>query len=673
VRTHLDIQHSGTMGDADRTRMTFDQDATAHLMAVLTDLYADPQLAVIREYSTNGWDSHVEAGNTATPIEITLPTSFNNLFVVTDHGIGMSLETINERFSKYGWSSKRDTDEQTGSLGLGCKSALSLAGQFTLVSRHNGLRITVLITREADGAGTVQIVDTAATDDANGVTVSIPVANRASIAEKAQRFFGFWEPGRALVDGEDLGGRWFENVLDFDPSAIRVDPDVTITSKIGSSYVVMGGVPYPIDPEKLQPLGKWQVVARVPMGAVNFTPNREALHYTKRTSEVIADLEKFTYDILVRRIQGEIDACPTHAAAVRKRAELGESLNWRDGYYVRPHPVLSEMLENATYRGERIPKSIEIPRSREMSIEEVTPWAATTVHYKNMTDAINVTVFVTGFKGGAVPRPTKLRLGMWAEEMELEDGYAVFVEDLPHAHWFDESTIVDVETIRSIVLDDTVKAKIKRVNSTAGRRYSLIGSHKNLDNPADRPNCKVACWVEAQILVGTYSRESIYHVMPDGQACASVPKNQLEKFLAENPDVPHFVEWVKHEMDRRVAALSEWEIAKLAARSFEPPQGLRYLDPEQISDAELADFIRGARGSRDYSHGYHSIVNIARRLGLAPPSLPSTDVPERWRRMGDRYPLLRSGHGVSSADRDAIHEYLNALHFKRLCLQPSPY
>ena len=39
--------------------MSIDQSALSHIMNVLTDLYADPELAVIREYSSNALDSHI--------------------------------------------------------------------------------------------------------------------------------------------------------------------------------------------------------------------------------------------------------------------------------------------------------------------------------------------------------------------------------------------------------------------------------------------------------------------------------------------------------------------------------------------------------------------------------------------------------------------------------------
>src|SRR5690349_20945960 len=104
--------------------MTFHVDSIVHLMGLLTTLYADPELAIIREYSTNALDSHRQAG-VGLPIEIVLPSQFERTFIVRDFGLGMSEEELTDNYSEYGFSSKRETNEATGMLGVGGKSALA--------------------------------------------------------------------------------------------------------------------------------------------------------------------------------------------------------------------------------------------------------------------------------------------------------------------------------------------------------------------------------------------------------------------------------------------------------------------------------------------------------------------------------------------------------------------
>ena len=118
------------------------QENVAHIFSILRNqLYSNKVLAVIREYSTNAYDAHIEA-NVERPIEITLPTSFSPTFIVRDFGFGLSPDDVQNIFASYGASTKRNTNEQVGMLGLGSKSAFCYVNSFMIVSRHNGTEYT---------------------------------------------------------------------------------------------------------------------------------------------------------------------------------------------------------------------------------------------------------------------------------------------------------------------------------------------------------------------------------------------------------------------------------------------------------------------------------------------------------------------------------------------------
>lgn len=324
MKTHLDIKHEGTLGD-DRRQMTFDENSIAHLMSVLTDLYSDPALAVIREYSTNAFDSHRAAGH-ADPIEVTLPTTLEPSFVVADHGVGLSVDEILNQFSKYGWSSKRDTDDEVGMLGLGCKSALSLVQQFHLEAVKDGVKAVVLITRESNGAGAVQVIDTVSTDERNGVKVTIPINTWIpQFVEKAHNFYRFWDPGTVYVNGEEPTSIWAGadsdgKALDIAAWGVQsgnflIDPDIVLTDALERSYLIMGNVPYPIDAARFEyqmpgAANNAHYAIRVPIGCINFTPSREALHYTKRTLDALDTAKSFITSTVHLRAQSFVDASP---------------------------------------------------------------------------------------------------------------------------------------------------------------------------------------------------------------------------------------------------------------------------------------------------------------------------------------------------------------------------
>ena len=62
-----------------------------HIFNVLRNqLYSDKILALIREYSCNAVDAHVEVGDADKPIEVTLPNPLSLEFKVRDYGRGLN-------------------------------------------------------------------------------------------------------------------------------------------------------------------------------------------------------------------------------------------------------------------------------------------------------------------------------------------------------------------------------------------------------------------------------------------------------------------------------------------------------------------------------------------------------------------------------------------------------
>ncbi|MCJ8274205.1 MAG: hypothetical protein MJK04_33015, partial [Psychrosphaera sp.] len=105
----------------------------AHIFNVLRNqLYSDKILAVIREYSANAIDAHVEMDKASTPIKVTLPNKLNLKLKVRDFGRGLTETEIAEIYAMYGESTKRGSNAQIGQLGLGC------------LDKHLGVRIIKL-------------------------------------------------------------------------------------------------------------------------------------------------------------------------------------------------------------------------------------------------------------------------------------------------------------------------------------------------------------------------------------------------------------------------------------------------------------------------------------------------------------------------------------------------
>lgn len=373
MRTHLDIKHTGTI-EGDRTRMTFDPGSVAHLMSVLTDLYSDPEMAIVREYSTNALDSHRRAGVTK-PVEVTTPTALHQYFSVTDFGEGMTREQIQTEYAMYGWSSNRDTDLTTGMLGLGCKSALSYTMQFTVYSRKDGIETLAIVTREEDGAGAIQVIAEEPTGEPNGTTIEIPVKNPNTCADKINRFFMYWDSGDVLVDGEVPDQVWDAPYLDAVEAVIwadatertmsfKLDDDVVLSKLVptGEFRLVMGGVAYPVNWDTLNfetgtslhyMLRNWKlgIAVRVPIGSLDFVPSREALNYTKRSKDTVHTAIDFVCDRLADSVQKAVDAQPTHLDAWKLMNSL--SIRYLIGDLKKSHGDFK-------YRSEAIPEQVNL-------------------------------------------------------------------------------------------------------------------------------------------------------------------------------------------------------------------------------------------------------------------------------------------------------------------------
>jgi hypothetical protein len=339
-------------------------------MTLLTNLYKDPELAVIREYYTNALDAHVAAGVTDKHVLVTLPSWDSPTYVVQDFGVGMSEEDIKNIYAQYGASTKRNTNDQVGAFGLGCKSALTIATQFTVVSVKDGMKTTALISKTESGVNTINIINSMDTLDGNGTTVKIPVPDQFSFNNKANRFFIFSAPGLVKVNGSEP-----KHVLD----GLTEVKDSKDDSKIvylapngyGASYLIMGNVGYELSNNEVEAsltrlkressrtFVNMPKYFPVPIGSVDLTPSREGLRFTDKTMDLIDELMTFMLMDLERIGQEEIDKTTTLPEywEVRKKWDnimTGDRQNIWKGKRV-PHWIESKeemrTIERSDYHG----------------------------------------------------------------------------------------------------------------------------------------------------------------------------------------------------------------------------------------------------------------------------------------------------------------------------------
>lgn len=314
-RNTMDVETVQSNFDGETIDMTIDENSLSHIMSVLTDLYSDTMLAVIREYSTNARDAHIDAGKADVPIEISTPSPLNPVFKVKDFGIGLSLDDIRNVYSKYGASTKRGSDTVNGMLGLGAKAALTYTSSFTIVAVKDGVKNIVSVGRNEEGSGYMEIVHTSPSTEDNGVEIQVPVPkdDGFNFRQKIEDFFRYWEKGTVRIDSRDTVGLDYSNLT-------KVNDRTYLFNSYGDNLIVMGGVTYP-SPFSNDFSGFTKYIYFADMGDVVFSPSRESLLTNKKNRDVCDSIVDSIKKSVLSSAQAEIDKAGSEVEAVKVAQE----------------------------------------------------------------------------------------------------------------------------------------------------------------------------------------------------------------------------------------------------------------------------------------------------------------------------------------------------------------
>lgn len=652
------LEHEGNLV-GEEILMGLDTHSLVHIQSILSNIYSDPELAVIREYASNALDSHRAAG-IDDPIEIFLPNELVRTYVVRDHGVGMSRNEIAEQFTLYGWSSKRETDDETGMLGIGCKSGLAYGEKtFTFVATKDGERTTALVSQNHLGCGVIKIAEVEYVDEPNGVEVRIPVNDYYSFNDRAQWFFGFWDEGTVLINGQPPEQRW-----GYEDEDLELDPDVHLSNELEQDYIVQGNVPYEAGARLSRDIGGgYRAVVRVDIGTVDFTPSREQLQYSDRTLEVVRSAREYIEENLQRRAAEEV------AASATKREALEKTLHWQ--------PIVRGKL---SYDGEYVPLRFTAPLRDE--VDEYgrrkktwfltwdayghRGWSSEPANTNKQTyldaDKVLGSLQVVGMPitTSGVRKEIKAFVRKWLEEnTEISD--VIFTNRFVGDEW--------TEGVPVLHWDDLV-AMIPRKERTYRKRekYRYVANNDGLlRESAYLPNGRKV-WIGTW---ETFSRGHLRQLFGQGVKILVVDKNRVNKFRRENPKIVHARQYAALRACRavnKVTPLDSWK--RLQSRSSDwSAMGLWRLPTDEINDVELVKLIGElgdgqARGLEFLTTAY-AIGNIAgvNVYGLLPE--PDTQYEARVEAMAERYPLASEilGHGRRYDEFGPVIDYVNAIYY----------
>jgi len=267
-------------------------------------LYSNKIKAIIRELSCNALDSHVGAGKQDVPFEVHLPTVLEPWFSVRDFGMGLDGHQIVEIYTTYFESTKTNSNDFIGALGLGSKSPFSYTENFTVTAIKNGTKRIYSAFINEMGVPSIAEMSEELTDEGNGVEVKFSVTNRYdydSFRHEAMEVFK-WFKNQPKV----TGAQFTPHVIDYNEQ--NIVPGVSVGKNLRSSIAVMGNIAYPLgkisEPEKhfgdLATLLSCGLVIEFNIGDLDFAASREELSYIPMTiNSIKRKLEELNSHLMV--------------------------------------------------------------------------------------------------------------------------------------------------------------------------------------------------------------------------------------------------------------------------------------------------------------------------------------------------------------------------------------
>lgn len=290
----------------------FKIEASTKAFKILSDnLYKDKIKAIIRELSCNAYDAHVEANNLSQTFDVHLPTYHEPYFYIRDYGTGLSQEQIENIYTTYFSSTKTNSNEFVGCLGLGSKSPFSYTDIFTITSYYSGELFAYTAFKEK-GEPSIALLKTSNTDQPNGLKIEFAVNDFD--------FNNFLMKCYSLFPHFKMKPNFVGKQIEINDIDYMMKGDFWGTSREDKSMALMGNVAYPIDASLLKEeledkyisfISSCSIHINFEIGELDIAPSREELSYDKNTIQNLCAKIVKVHTEINNKLSEEIDETNT--------------------------------------------------------------------------------------------------------------------------------------------------------------------------------------------------------------------------------------------------------------------------------------------------------------------------------------------------------------------------
>lgn len=293
---------------------------------ILSDkLYSDKIGAVIRELSTNAYDSHVEAKN-PNPFDVHFPNMIEPYFYIRDYGTGISPENIISVYCDFFNSTRSESNEMVGMLGLGSKSPFCYTDKFSVTSWYNGKKYIYSAYINETGVPSITKMAECDSDQPNGLEVKFPVNTNdfREFASKIEKIYPYFKIKPNIMGANTQGLSQFipevKYILKGNGWGVRGE-NTGHYRRYGSSgccNAIMGNISYPISANNLGTLTDIEsnflytpVDIYFDIGEVDIAASREQLSYDDTSIKNIKNKIKVIREDMITVLGFSLSAAKT--------------------------------------------------------------------------------------------------------------------------------------------------------------------------------------------------------------------------------------------------------------------------------------------------------------------------------------------------------------------------
>ncbi len=687
---------------------------SAKAFKILSDgLYANKIRAIIRELSCNAVDSHVAAGKADVPFSVHLPNQLEPWFSIRDFGTGLTHDQVTSIYTTYFESTKTDSNDFIGALGLGSKSPFSYSDNFTVTAIKDGRKGIYTAFINEQGVPSIALMSEEQPDEPAGVEIQFAVENQdryefTKFAQEAASVYSYFKLQPVVTGRSDFKVDAVEYV-DRD-----IVPGVHQRKHCGrSSIAVMGNIAYPIEIPNLEsnlgvlaPLVSCGLEIHFGIGELDFQASREGLSYIPSTIEAIKNKLTELNDSLTKIIAQKADA-------IENLWERALFLKSRDDNYLWAAAVQKyaldtkfELYDGSTSRYSRL-KTFKIGveqlaadynialsgftkyrgDSTCRQVKAETNWSSNNTFKEWRISLQENVVFVKNdTKIGALERAKyHYRQGTTAHHTVV---YVMNAVDKNKTAEFDKF-IEFLSNPPTIVLASTLDKRERESGTGSGQPVTILKMEKKYDDYRRRSDEMV--WRAAEDL-STYSDKGTYYYLPlSGYNLVSKYNSpfttyQLKEFMSscgigalESIDVygvrkadldavkakPNWINLEEH-IAKTIASLSEKAILGMVVGHLDKSEYLEYNysiaskvtdpDSEYVRSTTL---VKGVERKHYSEHNYNQLAKI-----YGGQSLEVFALVEKYRKefktAVDKYPLLPHLR-TSYARAEDIAQYINLI------------